>query len=122
MITTHVLDTARGVPAAGVRVRLERVSEAGAEEIGRASTDSDGRVSEIGPQQVRSGTYRLIFSTGEYFEGLNVTPGAGPDAASPPDPVFFPEVAVTFTADGQTPHYHVPLLLSPFGYATYRGS
>ena len=86
MISTHVLDTALGVPAAGVRVRLGRVSEGGAEEIGRASTDSDGRISEIGPRQLPSGTYRLIFSTGEYFEGLNATPGAGPDPQRQPGP------------------------------------
>ena len=122
MISTHVLDTALGVPAAGVRVRLERVSEGGAEEIGRASTDSDGRISEIGPRQLPSGTYRLIFGTGEYFEGLNATPGAGPDPQRQPGTAFFPEVTVTFTVADPARHYHVPLLLSPFGYSTYRGS
>jgi 5-hydroxyisourate hydrolase len=109
-ITTHVLDTARGTPAAGVPVRLERVSEAGPEEIGRASTDADGRVRDLGPQRLAPGTYRLVFGTDEYFARLDQR-----DA-------FFPEVTVTFTADGEAPHYHVPLLLSPFGYATYRGS
>jgi 5-hydroxyisourate hydrolase len=109
-ITTHVLDTARGTPAAGVPVRLERLSGAGPEEIGRASTDADGRVRDLGPQRLRPGTYRLVFGTDEYFASLDQR-----DA-------FFPEVTVTFTADGEAPHYHVPLLLSPFGYATYRGS
>jgi 5-hydroxyisourate hydrolase len=109
-VTTHVLDTARGTPAAGVPVRLERVSDAGPEEIGRASTDADGRVRDLGPPMLRPGTYRLVFGTAGYFAGLDQR-----DA-------FFPEVTVTFTADGEAPHYHVPLLLSPFGYATYRGS
>ena len=71
-ITTHVLDTARGTPAAGVPVRLERVSGPGAgpEEIGRASTDADGRVHDLGPERLRPGTYRLVFGTAEYFAGL----------------------------------------------------
>jgi 5-hydroxyisourate hydrolase len=112
-VTTHVLDTARGAPAAGVPVRLERVSDAGPEEIGRASTDTDGRVRDLGPQELPRGTYRLVFGTAEYFASLD---------RDDQRKAFFPEVTVTFTADGEEPHYHVPLLLSPFGYATYRGS
>jgi 5-hydroxyisourate hydrolase len=108
-ITTHVLDTARGAPAGGVPVRLESVSGAGPDEIGRASTDADGRVRDIGPERLPPGTYRLVFDTAAYFAQQRT---AG----------FFPEVAVTFTVDGEGQHYHVPLLLSPFGYATYRGS
>jgi 5-hydroxyisourate hydrolase len=108
-ITTHVLDTASGAPAAGVPVRLERASGPGPEEIGRASTDADGRVRDIGPERLPAGTYRLVFDTAGYFARQRT---AG----------FFPEVAVTFTVDGGGQHYHVPLLLSPFGYATYRGS
>ena len=111
-LTTHVLDTARGEPAAGVNVRLERVADAGPEEIGRASTDTDGRVRDLGPDRLPPGTYRLVFGTGEYLART----GAARDR------VFFPEVTVTFSVDGQAPHYHVPLLLSPFGYTTYRGS
>lgn len=109
-ITTHVLDTARGTPAAGIPVRLERVRGGEPEEIGRASTDADGRIRDIGPERLRAGTYRLVFGTAGYFAGLDQRDS------------FFPEVTVTFTADGEAPHYHVPLLLSPFGYATYRGS
>jgi 5-hydroxyisourate hydrolase len=108
-VTTHVLDTARGAPAAGIPVRLESVSGAGQEEIGRASTDADGRVREIGPDRLPPGAYRLIFDTAAYFAQQRTTG-------------FFPEVAVSFTVDGDGQHYHVPLLLSPFGYATYRGS
>ena len=108
-VTTHVLDTARGQPAAGVAVRLERVSDAGPEELGRASTDANGRVREIGPERLPPGTYRLVFDTAAYFAQQQT---AG----------FFPEVAITFSVDGDGQHYHVPLLLSPFGYATYRGS
>jgi 5-hydroxyisourate hydrolase len=107
-VTTHVLDTARGAPAAGVPVRLESVSGVD-QEIGRASTDADGRVREIGPDRLPRGTYRLVFDTAAYFAQQRT---AG----------FFPEVAITFTVDGDGQQYHVPLLLSPFGYATYRGS
>jgi 5-hydroxyisourate hydrolase len=105
-ITTHVLDTARGVPAAGMAVRLELITAAGPAELGRARTDDDGRVSDLGPAVIQPGTYRLVFDTGGYFGGE----------------AFFPEAAVTFRIDGRAGHYHVPLLLSPFGYSTYRGS
>jgi 5-hydroxyisourate hydrolase len=115
-VTTHVLDTARGVPAAGIQVWLEQVSGAGRREIARTRTGYDGRAAGLGPQRLPPGTYRLVFDTAEYFAST----GAAKDRAA-----FFPEVAITFTADsgdGEIPHYHVPLLLSPFGYATYRGS
>jgi 2-oxo-4-hydroxy-4-carboxy-5-ureidoimidazoline decarboxylase len=153
-ITTHVLDTARGVPAAGVAVRLDRISPAPAgnssaetteeperteepetteeperteerertEEIGRARTDADGRIRSIGPARLPAGTYRLTFGTGDYFAVFYAPSPPGPVPAGQPGPGFFPEVAVTFATDGETPHYHVPLLLSPFGYSTYRGS
>jgi 5-hydroxyisourate hydrolase len=113
-VTTHVLDTARGVPAAGVEVWLEQVSAAGRTEIARTRTGPDGRAASLGPQRLAPGTYRLVFDTAEYFAS------AGGERAA-----FFPEVAITFTVgsgDGEVPHYHVPLLLSPFGYSTYRGS
>ena len=110
-ITTHVLDTARGLPAAGVRVRLERLSGApgGWEEVGAARTDADGRAGALAPPAVAAGRYRLTFDTGGYFEE-NVQPS------------FFPEVAVQFVVDGSAGHWHVPLLLNPYGYSTYRGS
>jgi 5-hydroxyisourate hydrolase len=115
-ISTHVLDIAAGRPAAGMRVRLERAAPAGAE-IAAAITDDGGRIASLGPDVIAPGTYRLIFDTGGYLarQRGDGSGGAGNDA-------FFPEVTVTFAvADGRE-HYHVPLLMSPFGYSTYRGS
>jgi 5-hydroxyisourate hydrolase len=116
-ITTHVLDVAAGRPAAGLGVRLEHVAAAGNAELARATTDAGGRVTSLGPDVIEPGTYRLVFDTGGYL-GRHI--GAG--GSNPAKEAFFPEVAVTFAvADGRE-HYHVPLLLSPFGYSTYRGS
>lgn len=105
-VTTHVLDTALGTPAVGVPVRLDRVDASGSAEIGRARTDASGRVSDLGPAELEPGTYRLVFDTAAYARA----------------PAFFPEVTVTFTVADGGGHYHVPLLLSPFGFSTYRGS
>lgn len=118
-ITTHVLDTALGRPAVGMPVRLERLgppdgSDAGASgitEVGWACTDADGRVTTLGPDEAAPGIYRLVFDTAAYSR-----------ARHPGEPPFFPEVTVTFTVHDQARNYHVPLLLSPFGYSTYRGS
>ena len=115
MISTHVLDTARGVPAAGVSVLLERLDAAGgldaSREISRATTDADGRVRElVSPgAAAEAGRYRLTFDTGAYFAALGVE-------------AFYPSVAVVFEVRDLTQHHHVPLLLSPYGYSTYRGS
>jgi 5-hydroxyisourate hydrolase len=114
-ISTHVLDTALGRPAAGVPVRLECVDEHGHTEVATARTDADGRVAELGPAELGPGTYRLVFGTAAY---ASTHRGELPWAQPP----FFPEVAVTFTVADRGGHYHVPLLLSPFGYSTYRGS
>jgi 5-hydroxyisourate hydrolase len=105
MISTHVLDTSRGRPAAGVAVVLERQEGDGWSPVGEATTDADGRVGELAPAGAGEGVYRLTFDTGSYFE-------AG----------FYPRVAVEFRVDDGAEHHHVPLLLSPFGYSTYRGS
>jgi 5-hydroxyisourate hydrolase len=105
-ISTHVLDTARGRPAAGVQVALEVRSGGNWAEVASATTDSDGRVSTLLNGPLETGDYRLRFDTAGYL---------GDDA-------FFPEVTVTFTVTATEEHHHVPLLLSPFGYATYRGS
>jgi 5-hydroxyisourate hydrolase len=111
MITTHILDLSAGTPAAGVRVTLSRVETAGQTVIGTGVTDADGRLRDIarGQAAVAAGTYELTFETGEYFRARDVTP-------------FHPRVTVVMEiADGR-PDYHVPLLISPFGYTTYRGS
>ncbi|HET7325800.1 MAG TPA: hydroxyisourate hydrolase [Nocardioidaceae bacterium] len=109
-ITTHVLDTALGRPAAGVPVRLEQVRAVGSSTVlATAVTDPDGRVRELGPDRVEPGDYRLTFDTSAY--------GARTEQAC-----FFPEVSVTVTVTEAAQHYHVPLLLSPFAYSIYRGS
>jgi len=105
-VSTHVLDAVSGSPAAGVTVALSRSPSHALVESGE--TDSDGRFRfEVA---TAPGVYRLTFGTGEYFAARGVT-------------TFYPEVVITFTmADGGSGHYHVPLLLSPFAYSTYRGS
>ena len=108
-ITTHVLDTALGRPAAGVRVRLEHDGAAGWTKVGDGVTDADGRIKEIGPATATAGNYRLTFDTGAYFGATGRE-------------CFFPEVTVTFIVADPTSHYHVPILLSPFSVSTYRGS
>ena len=105
-ISTHILDAALGCPAAGVAVRLE---DATGLALGEAVTDDDGRVADLAPGPLDVGDYRLRFDTGGYFSA------AGRDA-------FYPEVVVAFTIADAAQHYHVPLLLSPFAYSTYRGS
>jgi 5-hydroxyisourate hydrolase len=102
-LSTHVLDTGRGEPASGIVVRLELDGN----EIGRGTTDGDGRIPDFGVGLVGAGVYRLVFETEAYL---------GPGEA------FFPEVVVTFRTDGRRPRYHVPLLLSSHAYSTYRGS
>jgi 5-hydroxyisourate hydrolase len=99
------------MPAVGVPVRLERLTGPAGSEIGRARTDHDGRVTALGPADLEPGIYRLVFDTAAYYR-----------AERPAEPPFFPEVTVTFTVQDQPRNYHVPLLLSPYGYSTYRGS
>ena len=124
-ISTHVLDIAAGCPAAGMRVRLERVAGAaekgGAEQLAAAITDAGGRIASLGPELVEPGNYRLVFDTAGYLArqrgGTGGHSGSGTEIAA-----FFPEVTVTFAVADGGGHYHVPLLMSPFGYSTYRGS
>ncbi len=104
-LSTHVLDTSRGRPAAGIAVALESAS---GDVLGGGVTDEDGRIGDLGSGPLPDGVHRLRFDTGSYFAGQGV---AG----------FYPEVVVTFTVAGDE-HFHVPLLLNPFGYSTYRGS
>src|SRR5438552_14735936 len=111
-ITTHVLDVSRGAPARGVGVRLERCEQPGLwAELGLSTTDSEGRVRELMAPGIplSPGLYRITFETGAYFKKHGVRS-------------FYPEVRVTFEILEPAEHYHVPLLLSPFGYSTYRGS
>lgn len=112
-ITTHVLDTALGRPAQGIDVLLE---DSQARLLAQGTTDSDGRVSELGPSEIDPGVYRLRFFTGPYLSKSQSASSHEPNSA------FYPEVTVTFTVVDDGSHYHVPLLLSPFGYSTYRGS
>ena len=109
-ITTHVLDTSRGRPAAGIGVTLEREFGDGWEVAGEGRTDDDGRLKDLlkTDAPLSMGTYRLTFDTGSYFSAHGVE-------------TFYPHVVIVFRARGEE-HYHVPLLVSPFGYSTYRGS
>jgi 5-hydroxyisourate hydrolase len=111
-ITTHVLDTMSGKPAAGMKAALEM--ETGPyqwKEIGHGATDADGRLNDLLPESHRLavGNYRVTFDTGAYFEDGGIK-------------AFYPWVTVTFTVSENKSHYHIPLLLSRFGYSTYRGS
>ena len=109
-ITTHVLDTSLGRPAAGVPVTLEvREGAAGWKQLGRGATDADGRLRNLAPQPLPAGTYRLTFDTRAYFESRQTAS-------------FYPEVAIVFEVRDAAAKYHVPLLISPYGYSTYRGS
>ena len=110
-ITTHILDVSVGRPARGVPVVLEFWDSTGWCVVGRGSTDEDGRLRDLLPpnHQPQPGSYCLIFETTTYFAMRQVE-------------AFYPEIRVTFTIRDAAQHYHVPLLLSPFGYSTYRGS
>jgi 5-hydroxyisourate hydrolase len=121
-ISTHVLDIAAGRPAEGVGVRLEHVAPAGPEEVASATTDSAGRITSLGPERIRPGTYRLVFDTAGYQVRQSQRGSTDDDDDMTPEVPFFPEVTVTFTVADDREHYHVPLLMSPFGYSTYRGS
>ena len=112
-LTTHVLDTAKGRPAAGLAVELYRVG-ADAEPIAAATTNSDGRVDRplLEGADLVPGVYELRFHAGDYLRS-----GVGP-----PYPAFLDIIPIRFGIASADEHYHVPLLLSPFGYSTYRGS
>jgi 5-hydroxyisourate hydrolase len=114
-LSTHVLDATAGRPAAGVPVRLERRDPDGWAPAGGGQTDADGRLrlaagsGSAGGPGFEGGVYRITFDSGAYF-------------AAQGTPSFYPEVSVTFEMSADGGHYHVPLLLSPFAYSTYRGS
>ena len=110
-ISTHVLNTASGKPAAGVAIVLQYQAGKNWEELGRGLTDLQGRAADLylSKKPLQAGTYRLVYETGVYFKGQGTK-------------TFFPQVEIIFEIEKTDEHYHVPLLLSPFGYSTYRGS
>jgi 5-hydroxyisourate hydrolase len=111
-ITTHVLDLNLGRPAANVSVTLHRVEPQAADYlVGQGRTDGEGRLGTLLPASAKllPGAYRLTFDTQAYFQSQN-------------RPAFYPIVQITFQVIDPNEHYHVPVLLSPFGYSTYRGS
>jgi len=111
MISTHVLDLVAGKPASGVIVTLSRLGDDTRTEIAKGVTDKDGRIKNVGARRgvLAAGVYELLFETGAYFARKNVRS-------------FHPRVAITIEIRDASQHHHVPLLLSPFGYTTYRGS
>jgi 5-hydroxyisourate hydrolase len=108
-LTTHILDVARGLPAPDIQVRLEKNVENDWQWISESMSDADGRARLRAPEDsFETGTYRLTFEVAPYFDSLQIS-------------AFYPFVQVVFTVHDER-HHHVPLLLSPFGYSTYRGS
>ncbi len=108
-LSTHVLDAVSGTPAAGIPVEALARNDAGEwNSIGSGVTDDDGRIAQVADEALTPGTYRIVFDTEDYFAGRGV-------------PAFYPEVAITFVVADER-HYHVPVLLSPFAFSTYRGS
>jgi 5-hydroxyisourate hydrolase len=110
-ITTHVLDTARGLPATGVPVTLAFQFKNDWQELSKTITNNDGRAPELMPRngKLATGVYRITFDTAVYYHSIDVHG-------------FYPAVSVMFEITDPDQHHHVPLLLSPFGYSTYRGS
>lgn len=115
-LTTHILDLTHGIPAAGVKIVLSAKSEGGAlEKIAETTTNEDGRTPSplIAPGDAKPGAYQLEFHIGDYFRRK----GFALD-----EPAFLDVVPVAFAISDPSAHYHVPLLVSPYGYSTYRGS
>ena len=114
-ITTHVLDTSRGCPASGIAVELFRVERSPSGDdgkcLGKGETDADGRIVDglIETDEFLPGHYRIEFNVRQYFESTGTA-------------AFYPQVSIQFIVTTGNDHYHVPLLLAPFGYSTYRGS
>jgi len=109
-LSTHILDTTRGRPAADVEIVLEKRGAGGWEPAGKGKTNDDGRVGAIiDPAKLEAAVYRISFGVAAYFERIGVH-------------AFYPEVSIVFEVKNPAEHHHVPLLLNPFGYSTYRGS
>lgn len=113
-LTTHVLDTARGTPAEGLKIDLFRLRGEGREHLKTLVTNADGRTDEqiLPADAFEPGTYELVFHAGDYLDAIGVAPES---------PRFLDVIPLRFGMSEES-HYHVPLLLSPFGYSTYRGS
>ena len=114
-LTTHVLDTARGLPAAGMTVSLYKIAGDAPKRLAQMTTNADGRTdSPILPQaEIATGTYELVFNAGAYFNHIGVPVE---------EPRFLDIIPIRFGISDVDSHYHVPLLVSPFGFSTYRGS
>ena len=109
-LSTHVLDTARGAPAGGLAVRVETATDEGWRPLARGVTDAEGRIRDLlGELALEARAYRLVFETEGYLRATGQA-------------VFYPRVEVSFVVTTPAQHHHIPLLLSPFGYATYRGT
>lgn len=106
MISTHILDTHLGQPAAQVQIKL---FSADGSLLGEALTNTDGRVTDFGLTELKAGNYSLEFATSDYFTGLGLD-------------TFFPKAVIHFYVKDASQHFHIPLLISPFAYSTYRGS
>lgn len=114
-LTTHILDLTHGMPAADVLIQLSRLEGSGATVIKSAKTNQDGRLDDplLSKHEIQIGEYELLFYIGDYFRGKDV---------SLPEPAFLDKVSIRFGIAEEDVHYHVPLLVSPWGYQVYRGS
>jgi 5-hydroxyisourate hydrolase len=114
-LTTHVLDTARGKPAAGVKITLYRITEAGSQQLAETVTNADGRTDTpmLAGSALTVGRYELVFGAGAYLRASGQAVG---------DVLFLEDIPIRFGVPDAAAHYHVPLLISPFAYSTYRGS
>ena len=108
-ITSHVLDTSLGKPGAGISITLERDDPSGWIHVGQELTNDDGRVGDLTKGAIEAGSYRISFEVADYFKSQGTA-------------AFYPVVRIEFSVLEPDQHYHVPLLLNPFGYSTYRGS
>lgn len=110
-LSVHVLNLQDGLPSAGVQVTLEQQTGTTWSQLNSGTTNEQGRIPALYPEgkKLEKGTYRVTFKTGDWFRSHNAS-------------TFFPQVPVMFTVDGAVAHYHIPLLLSPYGFSTYRGN